>query len=100
MAQGSELGVVTGMVLECSQSVWRWSGVRVEIHGCDNPLRLWTQPDDIYASPLHLSLTLPQVPLLSIQSANPFHPPFNHFGTSVPNVKTGTRDQSLRGSKH
>src|SRR6266700_3912967 len=34
MAQGSELGVVTRMVLECSRSVWRWSGVsgvRVEM---------------------------------------------------------------------
>src|SRR6266700_3024907 len=46
MAQGSELGVVTGMVLECSQSVQRWSrvsGVRVEIHGydtCHHSLRM------------------------------------------------------------
>src|SRR6266705_2361616 len=39
MAQGKEVGVVTGMVLECSQSVRRWSGVsgvRVEIHGYDS----------------------------------------------------------------
>src|SRR6266700_3973213 len=39
MAQGSEPGVVTGMVLECSRSVWRWSGVSevgVEVHGYDN----------------------------------------------------------------
>jgi len=28
MAQGSELGVVTGMVPECSWRVQRWSGVR------------------------------------------------------------------------
>src|SRR6266581_8030864 len=38
MAQGSEPGVITGMVLECSQSVWRWSGVSevgVEVHGYD-----------------------------------------------------------------
>src|SRR6266705_1974370 len=38
MAQGSELGVVTRMVPECSQSVWRWSGVSevgVEVHGYD-----------------------------------------------------------------
>src|SRR6266705_5057559 len=39
MAQGSELGVVTRMVPECSQRVWRWgrvSGVGVEIHGYDS----------------------------------------------------------------
>src|SRR6266581_6466194 len=39
MAQGSEPGVVTGMVPECSQSVWRWSGVSevgVEVHGYDS----------------------------------------------------------------
>src|SRR6266581_1591142 len=39
MAQGSELGVVTGMVLECSQRVRRWggvSGVGVEIHVYDS----------------------------------------------------------------
>jgi len=38
MAQGKEAGVVTGMIPECSWSVWRWSGVsgmRVEIHGYD-----------------------------------------------------------------
>src|SRR6266581_444251 len=38
MAQGSEPGVVTGMVPECSQRVRRWSrvsGVGVEIHGYD-----------------------------------------------------------------
>src|SRR6266581_7098587 len=39
MAQGSEPGVVTRMVLECSRSVQRWSGVSevgVEVHGYDN----------------------------------------------------------------
>src|SRR6266705_6320415 len=38
VAQGSEPGVVTRMVPECSRSVWRWSGVSrvgVEIHGYD-----------------------------------------------------------------
>src|SRR6266705_4333951 len=38
MAQGSEPGVVTGMVPECSWSVWRWSRVSevgVEVHGYD-----------------------------------------------------------------
>src|SRR6266705_5841115 len=38
MAWGSEPGVVTGMVPECSQSVQRWSGVSevgVEVHGYD-----------------------------------------------------------------
>src|SRR6266581_4515533 len=41
MAQGSEPGVVTRMVLECSWSVQRWSrvsGVGVEIHGYDTDL--------------------------------------------------------------
>src|SRR6266581_3088818 len=38
MAQGKEVGMVTRMILECSQSVWRWSRVRVEIHGYDSPL--------------------------------------------------------------
>src|SRR6266571_4187743 len=77
MAQGSELGVVTRMVPECSRSVWRWSGVsgvRVEIHGYDSTL------------PLHLSLTLPWVPLLSIQSANPFCSSIQSLGTSVPDL--------------
>src|SRR6266581_4408189 len=39
MAQGKEVGMVTGMIPECSQSVQRWSrvsGVRVEIHGYDS----------------------------------------------------------------
>ena len=38
MAWGSGLGVITGMVPECSWSVWRWSrvsGVGVEIHRYD-----------------------------------------------------------------
>src|SRR6266571_803997 len=38
MAQGSELGVVTGVVPECSQSVRRWNGVSevgVEVYGYD-----------------------------------------------------------------
>jgi len=38
MAQGKEAGVVTRMILECSQSVWRCSGVsgvRERIHGYD-----------------------------------------------------------------
>src|SRR6266581_4072838 len=48
MAWGSELGVVTGMVLECSRSVQRWSGVSevgVEVHGYDSndPSALWIQ---------------------------------------------------------
>src|SRR6266581_5089614 len=39
MAWGSEPGVVTRMVPECSWSVRRWSGVSevgVEVHGYDN----------------------------------------------------------------
>src|SRR6266581_1691537 len=42
MAQGSEPGVVTRMVLECSRSVQRWSRVSrvgVEIHGYDRLLK-------------------------------------------------------------
>src|SRR6266705_3228416 len=38
MAWGSGPGVITGMVLECSRSVRRWSGVSevgVEVHGYD-----------------------------------------------------------------
>src|SRR6266705_2407857 len=46
MAQGSEPGVVTGMVPECSRRVWRWggvSGVGVEIHGYDSSWRNCTK---------------------------------------------------------
>ena len=58
-------------------------------YSSEHPLQLWTQPDDICTSPLHLSLTLPWALLLFIQLANPFHPPFNHFGTSVPSPTPG-----------
>src|SRR6266581_4838626 len=47
MAQGKEVGVVTGMVLECSQSVWRWSrmsGVRIGIHEYDSTPFLGLNP--------------------------------------------------------
>src|SRR6266705_83450 len=42
MAQGEEVGVVTGMIPECSWRVWRCSGVsgvRVRIHGYDSWVR-------------------------------------------------------------
>src|SRR6266705_2791220 len=64
-------------------------------YSSEHPLRLQTRPDDFCASPLHLSLALPRVPLLFIQSANPFRPPFSCPGTSVPDPTPGVAIESI-----
>src|SRR6266700_5165527 len=58
MAWGSEPGVVTRMVLECSRSVRRWSRVSevgVEVHGYDTHVIC---PDSVF----------PSVPLYSVEA--------------------------------